>query len=70
MIFKYLNKAQNFSQSFAVSLKYYKPHVEKHWHNADGSDVKKDKLGLQQKLQTDASEGAYVLRPEFEDVDK
>ena len=67
VMFRYKNKAQNISQSFALSLKYYKPHLEKHFFAIDGSDAGAKITDEDMKMQMWASEGAYTLMPEFED---
>ena len=67
VMFRYKNKAQNISQSFALSLKYYKPHLEKHFAAADGSDLKDKLTDENLKVMTQVSEGAYTFKPEFED---
>lgn len=67
VLFKYSNKDQNLTQTFGVSLKYYKPHIEKKFQNKDGGEIDPKSLTVMQNMSRTASEGAYVLRPEFEE---
>ena len=48
-------------------MKYYKPHLEKHFAAADGSDLKDKLTDEDLKVMTQVSEGAYTFKPEFED---
>jgi chaperone required for assembly of F1-ATPase len=68
VIFGYINKAQNISQTFGVNLKYYKPHNQLSFENKEthlGVDAKEVKdPGMKMKMIN--SEGAYTLRVEWE----
>ena len=68
MIFGYINKAQNISQTFGVNLKYYKPHNQLSFKNKEtGIDVdSKEVKDTSMKMKMINSEGAYTLRVEWE----
>ncbi len=66
VIFKVVNEAQQISQSFGVSLRYYKPHLEVHYQDEHEQDIDEKFLTDEQKILKTPSEGAYVLRPEWE----
>jgi len=66
VIFKYENQAQQVSQSFGVGLRYYKPHLEVQYTDESYEDIDEKFLDPIQKISKTKGEGAYVLRPEWE----
>lgn len=66
VLFKYENQAQELSQTFGLSIKYYKPHVEQSFKDENDQDVDEKFLTPEQKILKTPSEGAYVFRPEWE----
>lgn len=76
VLFRYINTVQGINQTFGLSIKSYKPHLQSNFVDKEGNDNPKifddDKAMTPQDSDYHhymrlASEGAYTLRPEIDD---
>ena len=74
-MFRYINEAQNINQTFGMSLRSYKPHLQCNFVSKEGVDNPKifeDKNAMTEQdfafhdYMRLASEGAYTFRPEID----